>query len=721
MPATPLRRLPCALIATALLFLPLDSAAQANLRGRWSSKSSAGVCWGLVNSYGFCEGSEPVHMVLTRGYSGGHHSQLLWYEGHQHSGGTWEGGLWGWTPPSTTSQQSCSAYPASFFTDIDLSSPGYNIFCSSHSVLPDGKVLVSGGTVGGEGGSKQSALFNPAANSWTLQGTMEHWRWYPTNTALPDGKVLVSSGSMYLDVQQFGGRAGPAGSDLLHADSLEKLALTSPPFWEIPAAKKQGYPTSGWPAPRDGHSAVWMRDFTGAWMVFGGRDQDGTSLRNDVYQMHRNFDNDHYETYSATFHEGGTTRPEERFRHAAVVAGDDAQTMLVFGGRVQSGSVQNDLWEFYRNAQGAWRWREPSGVSGTPPSARQGHTSIWDPEQRNVLVFGGADASDTPIDARMYKLHVPLTGAMAWDTVFVEPDTLTGRSPTARHGHVMVYDPAEYHPGSQGAPDNDYEYRATLWGGHGGAAGLCSPDTLWILWIPEEGSGKNYRWQQVIPSGTKPSARYRLAADVEKGIQLVVTGGDVGGSASAEAWSLPLDKLARRDLAHSWTRLADNRKGPVTGHTLVAGGSKWARKQERFDPGTGNYSPVGTVKRQDWYPFQFLMPQADSTRIFFAGPSDTTWLLNLTGTPAWRWNPTLVPTVLPYLGFRSGSAVMYLPGKIMRVGSRDTDPQNATARGATMTIDLTDLPDTSQWVVRDSMILGRVNFKKVVVLAGGVD
>jgi hypothetical protein len=73
-----------------------------------------------------------------------------------------------------------------------------NLFCSGHTALPDGRILV----IGGHGvdytsdiGSADVNIFDPISQVWTAGPRMAYRRWYPTATALPDGRVLASSGN----------------------------------------------------------------------------------------------------------------------------------------------------------------------------------------------------------------------------------------------------------------------------------------------------------------------------------------------------------------------------------------------------------------------------------------------------------------------------------------------------------------------------------------------
>jgi hypothetical protein len=71
----------------------------------------------------------------------------------------------------------------------------YRIFCSGHTFLPDGRLLVTGGTITGTKGDPRAVLFNPSAGAWSATGSMAQGRYYPTTTVLPSGEVLVISGS----------------------------------------------------------------------------------------------------------------------------------------------------------------------------------------------------------------------------------------------------------------------------------------------------------------------------------------------------------------------------------------------------------------------------------------------------------------------------------------------------------------------------------------------
>jgi len=84
------------------------------------------------------------------------------------------------------------ADPSAGFTAI---SKTYRIFCSGHTFLPDGRLLVTGGVVSGTTGDARAVLFNPSTGSWSSAGPMAQGRYYPTTTALPSGEILAVSGN----------------------------------------------------------------------------------------------------------------------------------------------------------------------------------------------------------------------------------------------------------------------------------------------------------------------------------------------------------------------------------------------------------------------------------------------------------------------------------------------------------------------------------------------
>lgn len=77
---------------------------------------------------------------------------------------------------------------------------GHDMFCPGTSLLPDGRLLVNGGS-----SSQKTSIYNPANNAWTTGPLMNVPRGYPGNTTLANGAVLTLGGSWS------GGQGGKIG------------------------------------------------------------------------------------------------------------------------------------------------------------------------------------------------------------------------------------------------------------------------------------------------------------------------------------------------------------------------------------------------------------------------------------------------------------------------------------------------------------------------------
>jgi hypothetical protein len=69
------------------------------------------------------------------------------------------------------------------------------LFCAGHTLMPDGRLMVSGGHKADDRGIKVTNFFS-ADGAWAGPGTpsMAYGRWYPTTTVLGDGRVLTMGG-----------------------------------------------------------------------------------------------------------------------------------------------------------------------------------------------------------------------------------------------------------------------------------------------------------------------------------------------------------------------------------------------------------------------------------------------------------------------------------------------------------------------------------------------
>jgi galactose oxidase len=69
------------------------------------------------------------------------------------------------------------------------------LFCSGHTLMADGRLMVSGGHKADDRGLDVTNIFDPVSESW-LSGlpTMAQGRWYPTVTTLADGREVTVAG-----------------------------------------------------------------------------------------------------------------------------------------------------------------------------------------------------------------------------------------------------------------------------------------------------------------------------------------------------------------------------------------------------------------------------------------------------------------------------------------------------------------------------------------------
>ena len=96
----------------------------------------------------------------------------------------------------------------------DAQANDLDFFCSDQAQLPDGRILIAGGTdwytepglfdrdngdpedfgIPEVEGLRTSQVFDAGTNTYTQVGDMKFGRWYPTEVTLPDGKVSVFGG-----------------------------------------------------------------------------------------------------------------------------------------------------------------------------------------------------------------------------------------------------------------------------------------------------------------------------------------------------------------------------------------------------------------------------------------------------------------------------------------------------------------------------------------------
>jgi hypothetical protein len=81
--------------------------------------------------------------------------------------------------------------PGAGFTPVTKT---FRMYCSGHTFLRDGRLLVVGGTTATTRGLRLATVFDPSSGSWSATSSMAQGRYYPTITALANGEALAVSG-----------------------------------------------------------------------------------------------------------------------------------------------------------------------------------------------------------------------------------------------------------------------------------------------------------------------------------------------------------------------------------------------------------------------------------------------------------------------------------------------------------------------------------------------
>jgi hypothetical protein len=233
---------------------------------------------------------------------------------------------------------------------------------------------------------------------------------------------------------------GGANDGPILGDLYELSFATDPPTWSPLAA------SGGPPAARAGHGMIY--DPVGQRMiVFGGWDGVSTYYRrNDVWALNLDADPDWQELSP----EGTPPSPRSS---PSVVYDSDRQQMVVFGGTTTT--FLNDAWALSLGDSPAWSQIQ---ASGTPPTAREEQSGVYDPVRGRMVIVGGY------IDPYFSSTHdtwaLTLGDAPSWTQL-----SPGGPQPPSRWGHAAMYDPASdrmiMHGGLGGGLDQTW---ALTWG-----------------------------------------------------------------------------------------------------------------------------------------------------------------------------------------------------------------------------------------------------------------
>jgi hypothetical protein len=661
-----------------------------------------------------------VHMMLVPGDNNPYHSRIVWFRGE--APGQFNGAEWGWL----TGNDGCSAFPGDRFVNLGLSPSGDNIFCSGTAQLADGRGFIAGGEdpVIGEYGNNLVRIYTRGSGSdsgsWSNPGNLAQWRWYPSVTALRDSRVMVAGGSMFPHHRLFGGkRNGVVPPDSV-ADSLYRFAPVVGGRWDvtvIPSADG----TNGRPAGREGHTfvetdgAADFADGTGRpnQVLFGGRKSDGLPLADTWFLSRDNNPTGADYTYAWKW-QNLSNPPAKRSYHTAVVALNNS--MVIYGGFDQDSLPRSDVHRLYKDATG-FHWSQVT-TSGTAPSARCGHTAIYDEllmqsgqERRRMIVFGGTSApGQTPTDSRVWELR--------WDDPG-QPNSATWSVMDTVDLDFAPPIPRYWHTANQDSGFRSITVNQVTRSGHtafvfGGAlGGGAYSDTLWALWIFNDGK---IGWKRLPIDGTPPGARARHSATLDPGQgggRLYIFGGEMG--AARDSFTYAVDVWTWNHFSSKWNK-ADF---TLAGHTAVLDNygsyATYSRVSEVFDPQTSQFQAYTNAPHlfQLTYPLNFAVPGGTGAggRIITVGQESQAYWLDLPAagqSPQQGWQTFGGDTLNS--GFFAQTGVMYRPGRIMIAGGPGPT-------GTTKTLNALSL--SSGWTTSGSMV-PRVDHNLVLLPDGKV-
>lgn len=258
---------------------------------------------------------------------------------------------------------------------------------SGHTVtmLPDGKLLIAGGTSNGTAALKSAELYDPASGKWSATAqSLDKKRFHHTATLLPSGKVLVTGGT-------------PDG-----ISALKSAELYDP-------ISGQWRPTATPPnTARFHHTATLLPD--GKVLIAGGTQGQDTALK----------DAELYDPASNTW-TPAENLSSPRFLHTATPL-PSGEVLLMGGTLGEDMPVDSD--ELYDPKTGAW-----SSLS-SPPAARFEHTATLLPSGL-VMVAGGRSGAHAASSVELYDPK---------ESAWVETASTTLN--TGRYGHTATLLPS---------------------------------------------------------------------------------------------------------------------------------------------------------------------------------------------------------------------------------------------------------------------------------------
>ena len=308
-------------------------------------------------------------------------------------------------------------------------------------------------------------------------------------------------------------------------------------------------------------------------------------------------------------------------------------SILIYGGRSAAGQALSDIWSLKVRAAGGGYTAEWTKVldTGRTPYARFGHSAVYYSFFQKMIVFGGYTSAASYSDS-LWTLDLP-SGEWQGNRPATSPK---GRS---RHAAVLT------------GEDTDLSRTMIV------AGGADADSCMSTVWSTPVLFGL-FSWTQRT---ALPAPRRGLTLTTDPlGPMLAIGGESFAGSALNDIQLMYIPSYA------GWyENVQRSRIAPRAGHTAVYNPQYvQSRFPSVFTPqtsGPGSWSDISSAARVlPTYPFMFVAPNG---KVFMGGPgTDTRYLDVANGS----WGDPISAS------YGAGSAVMYAPGKILRLGHHFT-------------------------------------------------
>ena len=235
--------------------------------------------------------------------------------------------------------------------------------------------------------------------------------------------------------------------------------------------------------------------------------------------------------------------------------------VILFGGKGTRSHYFNDIWA-YTPATNTWARLQPAGIL---PPGRFGHSMIYDPAARKLLVFGGVlgTTGQPANDLWAYSFQ-----ANAWTRLHPP-----GAAPAARVYPSMVYDPVTR--------------QAILFGGWTGTNAFA--DT----WTYDPATST---WRKLRTTGS-PQPRWGASMGLDSATGTVLLSGGFAGSQGLLADTWEYDPSA-----NAWHRLPPGATNPSRRDFSSAVYAQQANRTILFGGQTGNTGNVNATDLNDtWH------------------------------------------------------------------------------------------------------------------------